>query len=204
MSASSDNPAVADKHVVDVQKRRFLLGATTVVGAAGAAALGVQFLGSMAPSARALAAGAPVEADYSKIEPGAQLTVEWRGKPVWIVNRTDEMLATLGGNDDRLKDPDCRNDVQPEYAKNVYRSREDNKNFIVLVGICTHLGCSPAYVPEMATALKSGWECACHGSSFDISGRVTSSSPAGTNLVVPPYTYVSDAIILIGADEVAA
>lgn len=204
MSAGSDNPTAADDQGVDVQRRRFLIGSTTVVGAAGATALGVQFLGSMAPSARALAAGAPVEADISKIEAGAQLTVEWRGKPVFVVNRTDEMLATLGANDDRLKDPDCKKDVQPEYAQNQFRSREENKNLLILVGICTHLGCSPAFVPEMATSLKSGWECACHGSSFDIAGRVTSSSPAGTNLVVPPYAFISDALILIGADEVAA
>lgn len=204
MSASSDNPTVADENGVDEQRRRFLLGSTAVVGAAGAAALGVQFLGSMAPSARALAAGAPVEHDISKIEAGAQLTVEWRGKPVFIVNRTDEMLATLGANDDRLKDPECKNAVQPDYARNKFRAREENKNLLVLVGICTHLGCSPAYVPEMATSLKSGWECACHGSSFDIAGRVTSSSPAGTNLVVPPYAFISDGLLLVGADEVAA
>jgi len=148
--------------------------------------------GSMAPSARALAAGAPVEADISKIEAGAQLTVEWRGKPVFLVNRTDEMLATLGANDNQLKDPQCKKAVQPDYARNQYRAREQNKNLLVLVGICTHLGCSPAFVPKMDTALKSGWNCACHGSNFDIAGRVTSSSPAGTNLVVPPYAYDLD------------
>jgi len=180
MSAGSDNPTAADQDGVDVPRRRFLLGATTVVGAAGAAALGVQFLSSMAPSARALAAGAPVEADISKLEVGAQLNVEWRGKPVFIVDRTDEMMATLGQNDDRLKDPECKNAVQPDYARNQYRAREERKNLLVLVGICTHL------------------------SSFDIAGRVTSSSPAGTNLVVPPYALVSDGLVLIGSDEVAA
>lgn len=204
MSASTDNPAASEENVVDVQKRRFLTVATSVVGAAGAAALGVQFFGSMAPSQRALAAGAPVEADISKIEAGAQLTVEWRGKPVWVVNRTDEMLATLGENDDQLKDPNCAKPVQPDYAQNVHRSREEHKNYIVLVGICTHLGCSPAYVPEMTTALKSGWECACHGSAFDIAGRVTSISPAGTNLIVPPHQYLNDSTILIGDDGATA
>ncbi len=209
MSASLDNPSTPDEIVVDVQKRRFLTVATTVVGAAGAAALGVQFFGSMSPSARALAAGAPVEADISKIEAGAQLTVEWRGKPVWIVNRTDAMLATLGANDNLLKDPDCTNtSVQPDYAKNEYRSIEKHKNFIVLVGICTHLGCSPAYVPDMSAGmnpvLKSGWECACHGSAFDIAGRVTSTSPAATNLIVPPYQYLNDTTVLIGDDGASA
>lgn len=209
MSASVDNPSTPDEIVVDVQRRRFLTTATTVVGAAGAAALGVQFLGSMSPSARALAAGAPVEADISLIEAGAQLTVEWRGKPVWIVNRTDEMLATLGANDGLLKDPNCERAVQPDYARNEFRSREQRKNFIVLVGICTHLGCSPAYVPDMTAgmnpALKSGWECACHGSAFDIAGRVTSTSPAATNLEVPPYQYLSDGkTVLIGEDSGAS
>ncbi len=208
MSASLDNPSTPDEIVVDVQRRRFLTTATTVVGAAGAAALGVQFLGSMSPSARALAAGAPVEADISVIESGAQLTVEWRGKPVWIVNRTDEMLSTLGENDGLLKDPNCENDVQPAYARNEYRSIEAHKNYIVLVGICTHLGCSPAYVPDMSAginpALKSGWECACHGSAFDIAGRVSSTSPAATNLIVPPYQYLNDTTVLIGDDGASA
>lgn len=205
MSASLDDTSTPDEIVVDVQKRRFLTTATSVVGAAGAAALGVQLFGSMSPSARALAAGAPVEADISKIEAGAQLTVEWRGKPVWIVNRTDEMLATLPEHDSLLKDPDCTAAVQPEYARNEYRARETQKNYIVLVGICTHLGCSPAFVPEMTAAsispdLKSGWECACHGSAFDIAGRVTSTSPAASNLVVPPYQYLTESTLLIGDD----
>nr|CAA6808229.1 MAG: Ubiquinol-cytochrome C reductase iron-sulfur subunit (EC [uncultured Thiotrichaceae bacterium] len=194
---------------VDKNRRRFLVAATSVVGAAGVAAIATPFLSSMSPSARALAAGAPVEFDVSKAEPGQQLRVMWRGKPVWVVNRTDEMLADLPGMDSRLKDPDSDMlDQQPEYAKNPHRSRDPK--YLVLVGICTHLGCSPTYRPEVAPAdlgadWKGGWYCACHGSRFDLAGRVFKNVPAGSNLEVPPYYFMEDQkTILIGEDGGAA
>ncbi|MCB1619662.1 MAG: ubiquinol-cytochrome c reductase iron-sulfur subunit [Thiothrix sp.] len=192
---------------VDVKRRRFLVASTSVVGAAGAAALVTPFLYSMSPSARALAAGAPVEVDISKLEPGMLQLVMWRGKPVWVVNRTEEMLAALPGLDNRLKDPKSEMPQQPEYAKNEYRSRE--AKYLVLVGICTHLGCSPTYRPEVAPAdlgadWKGGWYCACHGSRFDLAGRVFKNVPAGANLEVPPYYFEDEHTILIGENGGAA
>lgn len=189
---------------VNKNRRRFLIAATSVVGAGGVAAIATPFLSSMSPSARALAAGAPVEFNVSKAEPGQQLRVMWRGKPVWVVNRTDQMLADLPELDSRLKDPDSNIiSQQPEYAKNPHRSR--NPQYLVLVGICTHLGCSPTYRPEVAPAdlgedWKGGWYCACHGSRFDLAGRVYKNVPAGSNLEVPPYYFMDDQTILIGED----
>ncbi len=193
---------------VDTSRRRFLIGATSVVGAAGVGAIAVPFLSSWNPSARALAAGAPVEVNVSKIEDGQKITEIWRGKPVWIVKRTEEMVKNLPSNDPKLKDPNS--DVesqQPEYAKNGNRSRKPE--YLVLVGICTHLGCSPTYRPELAPAdlgsdWKGGWYCPCHGSRFDLAGRVLKGSPAGTNLVVPPYYFKTDNVILVGEDGEAA
>ncbi|MEZ5479014.1 MAG: ubiquinol-cytochrome c reductase iron-sulfur subunit [Thiolinea sp.] len=193
---------------VDKNRRRFLVAATSVVGAGGVAAMATPFLTSMSPSARALAAGAPVEYDVSKVEPGQLVRVMWRGKPVWVVNRTEQMLADLPGLDNRLKDPNSDNLAQqPEYAKNGYRSRKPE--YLVLVGICTHLGCSPTYRPEVAPAdlgadWKGGWYCACHGSRFDLAGRVFKNVPAGANLQVPPYYYIDDKTILVGEDGGAA
>lgn len=193
---------------VDKNRRRFLIAATSVVGAGGVAAIATPFLSSMSPSARALAAGAPVEFDVSKAEPGQQLRVIWRGKPVWIVNRTEQMLADLPSLDSQLKDPASEMPTQqPEYAQNGYRSRKPE--YLVLVGICTHLGCSPTYRPEVAPAdlgadWKGGWYCACHGSRFDLAGRVYKNVPAGSNLEVPPYYFMDDATILIGEDGGAA
>lgn len=193
---------------VDKNRRRFLVAATSVVGAGGVAAIATPFLSSMSPSARALAAGAPVEFNVSKAEPGQQLKTVWQGKPVWVVNRTEQMLADLPGLDSRLKDPNS--DIvsqQPEYAKNPHRSR--NPQFLVLVGICTHLGCSPTYRPEVAPAdlgadWKGGWYCACHGSRFDMAGRVFKNVPAGSNLLVPPYYFMDDVTLLIGENGGAA
>lgn len=185
-------------------RRRFLIAATSVVGAAGAAAIAVPFLSSWSPSARALAAGAPVEMDISKVAPGQQVRVIWRGKPVWVVNRTDEMLANLSVNSPNLRDPDSAvAEQQPAYAQNPHRSR--NPKYLVLVGICTHLGCSPTYRPEVApedlgSDWKGGWYCPCHGSRFDLAGRVYKNVPAATNLVVPPYFFKDDNTILIGED----
>ena len=192
---------------VDSGRRRLLTIATTGVGLAGAAGMAVPFAGSLLPSERAKAAGAPVEVDISKLEPGQQLTVEWRGKPVWIIRRTQEALGLLGGMTDRLVDPDSEGGQQPDYAQNPYRSiRED---ILVLVGICTHLGCSPRYHPEIGGVSfdddwKGGFLCACHGSKFDLAGRVFVGVPAPTNLEVPRHHYLDDSRILIGEDEAAA
>ena len=192
---------------VDPGRRRFLTAATSVVGAVGTAFAVVPFLSSLQPSARAQAAGAPVEADISKLEPGAMIVVEWRGQPVWIVRRTEENLAALSGLTDILADPGSERDQQPEYAKNEYRSIK--AEYAVLIGICTHLGCSPTFRPEMAPAdlgsdWKGGFFCPCHGSKFDLAGRVYAGVPAPTNLVVPPYHFLSDTRILVGEDKGAA
>jgi len=189
---------------VDTGRRRILIAATSVVGAAGVAAVAAPFLSSWNPSARALAAGAPVEVSVSKVEPGQLIRVIWRGKPVWLVNRTPEMLAALPSLDGNLKDPNSDNvKQQPEYAKNGARTRQGKEQYLVLVGICTHLGCSPTYRPELAPAdlgadWKGGWYCPCHGSRFDLAGRVFKNVPAGANLEVPPYYFKSDDTILIG------
>lgn len=193
---------------VDIGRRRFLTGATTVVGAVGAGFAAVPFVVSFQPSERAKAIGAPVEQDISKLEPGGKLTVKWRGKPVWIVRRTDEQLASLEKVEDKLRDPGSEvQSQQPSYAQNDYRSIKPE--YLVLVGICTHLGCSPTYRPEVAPDdLGSEWQggffCPCHGSRFDMAGRVYSGVPAPTNLVVPPYRYMSDAIVKIGVDPETA
>jgi ubiquinol-cytochrome c reductase iron-sulfur subunit len=192
---------------VDNSRRRFLTAATTVVGGVGAAVTLVPFLVSLKPSARAVAAGAPVEVDISKMEPGQRLTVEWRGKPVWIVRRTDDMLAGLEQVEDKLRDPESEKDQQPEYARNATRAIKPE--YLVVIGICTHLGCSPTFRPEVAPAdlggdWKGGFFCPCHGSRFDLAGRVYAGVPAPTNLVIPPYSYVSDSRVLIGVDQGAA
>jgi len=192
---------------VDTGRRRFLTAATAVVGGVGAAYVAWPFVASMLPSAKARAAGAPVEVDISKMEPGQLAITEWRGKPIWIVYRTEEALAALPTLDDRLSDPSSEVQHQPEYAKNPTRSIKPAVG--VLVGICTHLGCSPTYRPDVAPEdlgpeWKGGFFCPCHGSRFDLAGRVFQGSPAPTNLVVPPYKYLSDTRILIGEDQGAA
>lgn len=192
---------------VDRSKRRFLIAATTAVGGVAAIATAVPFVASMLPSQRAKAAGAPVEVDISKIEPGMLLTAEWRGKPVWIVNRTKEMLDLLGKHDDKLRDPNSEEPQQPEYCKNATRSRKPE--YLVAVGICTHLGCSPTYRKEIGAAdLGADWPggffCPCHGSRFDLAARVFKDVPAPLNLVIPPYTYLSDSRLLIGEDSKGA
>lgn len=185
-------------------RRSLLVKASSVVGAAGVAAVAAPFLASWSPSARALAAGAPVEINISNVQPGQLIRVIWRGKPVWIVNRTDEMLATLPKNNPNLRDP--ASEVikqQPAYAQNAHRSR--NPKYLVLVGICTHLGCSPSYRPEVSPEdlgadWNGGWYCPCHGSRFDLAGRVYKNVPAATNLVVPPHYFKDAATLLIGED----
>jgi len=188
---------------VDRDKRRFLTLLTTGVGAIGVGFAATPFVLSMTPSARARAAGAPVEVDISKLEPGQMMTVEWRGKPVWIVRRTKEMLDTLSALTDQLADPESKNaDQQPDYAINPGRSRKPE--LLVLVGICTHLGCSPSQKFQVGPASgmgddwTGGFFCPCHGSKFDLAGRVFKGVPAPTNLVVPPYVYLSDTRVLIG------
>ena len=189
---------------VDTSRRRFLTVAASVVGGIGAVYAAVPFLASMQPSERAQAAGAPVEVDISKLEPGQRINVEWRGKPVWVVKRTPEMLASLSTLTPQLADPASEAPQQPDYAKNEGRSIEPE--VVVLVGICTHLGCSPTYRPEVAPEdlgpeWKGGFFCPCHGSKFDLAGRVFSGLPAPTNLIVPPHRYVGESVILIGDDE---
>jgi ubiquinol-cytochrome c reductase iron-sulfur subunit len=174
----------------DLSKRRFLIGMTSAVGAAGAVGIAVPFVKSMLPSARAQAAGAPVEVDISKLQPGELLIVEWRKKPVWIVKRTDKNLADLATLEGRLTDVNSDGSKQPGYAKNEHRSREDNKNILVMVGICTHLGCSPKHFPDLAPkGFEEGWVggfyCPCHGSTCDLAGRVYKGAPAPSNLEIP-------------------
>jgi ubiquinol-cytochrome c reductase iron-sulfur subunit len=167
----------------------------------------VPFISSMQPSAKARAAGAPVRADISKLEPGQMIRVKWRGKPVWIVDRTQEMLDTLPTLDSQLRDPASLQSEQPDYARNELRSIKPK--YLVLIGICTHLGCSPTYRPDIAPAdlgkeWKGGFFCPCHGSRFDLAGRVYSGVPAPTNLPVPPHRYLSETEILIGDEGGAA
>ena len=184
-------------------KRRFLVRLTAAIGAAGALCASVPFLGYLFPSARAKAAGAPVEVDISGLAPGGRTTVNWRGKPVWVVRRPAEKLARLAELTDKLRDPHSATDQQPTYAENPHRSIKPE--VLVVVGICTHLGCSPLYRPETApTDLGPDWIggffCPCHGSRFDLAGRVYKGVPAPTNLVVPPHRYLSDSRILVGED----
>ncbi len=189
---------------VDTSKRQFLTTALTVVGAVGTGYLAVPFLSQMQPSAKAMAAGAPVEVDISKMEEGQLLRVAWRGKPVWILNRTAEALKTLTGLESQLADPASNESVQPNSSKNAVRSIKPE--IFIAVGLCTHLGCSPTFRPEIAPHdlgedWKGGFFCPCHGSKFDLAGRVYSGVPAPTNLDVPPYRYVTDTHIIIGEDS---
>jgi ubiquinol-cytochrome c reductase iron-sulfur subunit len=193
---------------VDRSKRRFLTALTTGVGAIGTGFVAIPFVASMQPSARAKAAGAPVEVDISKVEPGQLLTVEWRGKPVWLLRRTPAMLATLKPLTGEVADPSSKAPQQPAYAANEGRSIKPE--LLVVVGICTHLGCSPAQKLDAGAASglgdswKGGFFCPCHGSKFDLAGRVYKNVPAPTNLEVPPHMYLSDTKILIGEDKKGA
>ena len=188
-------------------RRRFLTAAATVVGAVGTGFVLVPFISSMQPSAKARAAGAPVRADISKLESGQMIRVKWRGKPVWLVKRTEAMLEALPKLDSILRDPESLQSEQPPYAQNEFRSIKPE--VLVTVGICTHLGCSPTYRPDVgAPDLGADWEggffCPCHGSKFDLAGRVYKSVPAPLNLVIPPHRYLSETELVIGEDgEVA-
>ena len=193
---------------MDASKRTWLI-ASTCAGVVGAGAVAVPFVSSFQPSERAKAAGAPVEVDISALKPGEKMTVEWRGKPVWIVRRTPEMLAGLKKTDSEVADPKSERKAYPipKYADNEWRSIKPE--FLVLVGICTHLGCSPTdrLVPGPQASLPDDWQggflCPCHGSTFDLAGRVFKNKPAPDNLEVPPYMYLSDTRLLIGEDKKA-
>lgn len=184
---------------IDEERRRFLLTTTCVLGGVGALCALTPFVSSWLPSAKAQALGSPLQVDLSKMEPGEHATVEWRGKPVWIIRRTQEMLQGLKSNEALLRDPSSLVDQQPEYAQNLYRSI--NPEYLILIGICTHLGCAPKYKPnpgELGTDWPGGFYCPCHGSAFDLSGRVFKGVPAPINLEVPPYHFINEHTIVIG------
>ena len=193
---------------VNSGRRKFLTAATSAVGAAGAVGIAVPFLGSWSPSEKAKAAGAPVKADIGKLEPGQMVVVEWRGKPVYVLHRTPEQLEGLPSLDSQLKDPASEISLQPTYITGEPRSLRPE--ILVIVGLCTHLGCAPKFRPEVGAADLGGDEwiggffCPCHGSKFDLAGRVYSGVPASTNLEVPPYSYESDNVLVIGVDAEAA
>jgi ubiquinol-cytochrome c reductase iron-sulfur subunit len=194
---------VAENESTGFTRRHFLTVATLVTGGAGAIATAVPFVSSFKPSARAQALGAPVEVDVSKLESGALLKVEWRGRPIYILHRTEEMLGSLAKDEALLRDPSSEESVQPSYATNEHRSIRPA--FLVLEGVCTHLGCAPMPRFEVGPAdlgadWPGGFYCPCHGSRFDLAGRVFAGVPAPTNLAVPPYRYVNDNTILIGSD----
>ncbi len=193
---------------VDEKRRRILLVATSAAGAAVAGGVAAPLLVSWFPSAKALAAGAPVEADISKLEPGQQITIEWRGKPVWILKRTPEMLEKLKGHDGVLADPESKSATQPAYVKGAERSIKPE--VFVAEGVCTHLGCSPTLKKEIGAASDmgadwpGGYYCPCHNSRFDLSARVFKGSPAPINLAIPPHRYASDSLLVIGEDTKGA
>ncbi len=193
---------------VNQGRRRFLTGATCVVGAAGAVGAAVPFVGSWFPSAKARAAGAPVQINIGKIEPGQMIVEEWRGQPVYIVRRSAEALASLGNLTDKLRDPQSEKSTQPTYVDSETRSIK--AEYLIMVGLCTHLGCAPKYRPEVGAADLGGAEwlggffCPCHGSKFDLAGRVYKGVPAPLNLSVPPHSYESENVVVIGIDQEAA
>jgi ubiquinol-cytochrome c reductase iron-sulfur subunit len=199
----ADNAAVADTGA-DLSRRKFLTNATIATGVVGAAFVAVPFVESWTPSERARALGAPTELDISKIDPGQMTIVTWRRQPIYVVRRTPEMVQHIQGHDGELKDPNSDDSKQPEYAKNAVRSRK--AEYLVLIGTCTHLGCLPkqrfeAASPEMGPSWPGGFFCPCHGSRFDLAGRVLKGSPASVNLVVPPYEYPNEKTLRVGADE---
>ena len=197
--------------VVNESRRKFLLGATTVVGGAGVVGAAVPFVASWQPSAKAKAAGAPVKVNISKLEPGARMVVEWRGKPVYIVRRTEESLAAINALDTNiLRDADSVEAKQPAYVDGSARTLSGKEEYLILVGLCTHLGCAPLYRPDVGAAdlggdaWLGGFFCPCHGSKFDLSGRVFAGVPAPKNLEIPPHSYESDSVVVIGIDTEVA
>jgi ubiquinol-cytochrome c reductase iron-sulfur subunit len=190
---------------VDRGRRRFLTTAATVVGGAGVVATAVPFISTLTPSARARAIGAPVEIEIGGIKPGELQRFKWQGKPVWILHRKGDQLGTLPELDGEVRDPGSEEPQQPDYARNEHRSIKPE--YLILVGLCTHLGCSPTYVPreEAATYGLSDWKggffCPCHGSRFDLAGRVYKDVPAPRNLLVPPHQYVGEHRVVVGVDD---
>lgn len=187
-------------------RRRFLTTMATVIGGAGAVATAVPFISTMMPSAKTKAVGAPVEADISGLGLGELKVLKWQGKPVWVLRRTPEMLAEIKASEENVKDPNSEHSIQPDYATNSLRALKDE--FLVVVGICTHLGCSPKHVSKGANnapseAWQGGFVCPCHNSFFDLAGRVYKGMPAQLNLTVPPYYFISSSIIVIGEDNIS-
>jgi len=193
---------------VNTGRRRFLTAATSAVGVAGVVGVAVPFVGSWNPSAKAKAAGAPVKFDFSRLEPGQMVVVEWCGKPVYVMRRTSQQVDDLAKLDGQLKDPESTISDQPAYVQG--RGRSIKPELLVMVGLCTHLGCAPKFHPEVGATnfADDGWLggffCPCHGSTFDLAGRVYSGVPASANLIIPPYSYESDTVIVIGVDEETA
>ena len=197
------------KEGADIARRKFLIGANLVVGSVGVAGLSVPFVGSWNPSARALAAGAPIKVDVSKLGPGEILgpIPAWRDKPIFVIKRSEEMLEKLNGQNDRLADPESKRMQQPNYAKN--ETRSIRRDVIVLVGLCTHLSCSPKFRPAVQPESfdpdwVGGFYCPCHGSKFDLAGRVYAGVPAPSNMEVPPHYFESDSVVVIGEDKDSA
>jgi ubiquinol-cytochrome c reductase iron-sulfur subunit len=200
----ADHAVVADDEV-DLSRRKFLTGATIATGAIGAAFTAVPFIESWSPSESARAQGVPVELDVSKIDPGQMAVTVWRKTPIYVVRRTPEMVTQVSGHDAELKDPKSEDSDQPAYAKNTLRSR--TADYLVLIGVCTHLGCLPKQrfaAGELYPSWPGGFFCPCHGSRFDLAGRVFNGSPASTNLRVPPYSYPNPRTLLVGEDEKGA
>lgn len=191
---------MSESDAVNAGRRTFLVGTTCAVAAVGAVGAAVPFVQSWQPSDRALNAGAPVTQDISKLEVGARLIVEWRGRPVWIVSRSQKTIDGLKALRPQLADPDSENSEQPAYANNPWRSIKPE--VLVMIGICTHLGCSPTYLPTPSEMLKDGgYFCPCHGSKYDPAGRVYKNVPAPKNMAVPPHSYLSDSLIIVGSEE---
>jgi ubiquinol-cytochrome c reductase iron-sulfur subunit len=184
-------------------RRRFLTATTSVIGGVGVAGMAVPFIGSWNPSAKAKAAGAPVEINIGKIEPGQLIRAEWRGKPVYVVRRTDKILNEMNKVSDQLRDPESVEPQQPSYATNTYRSIKPE--YMVALGVCTHLGCAPSYYKgnfeEQVEGVSDGFFCPCHGSKFDMAGRVFQGVPAPLNLVVPPHSFLTDDTVIIGVEQ---
>jgi len=201
----ADHAGVAGGDEVDLSRRKFLTRATIATGAVGTVFAAIPFVESWAPSERARAAGVPTELDLSKLEAGQMTTTVWRRSPIYVVRRTPDMVARIAGHDADLKDPNSDQSDQPAYAKNPLRSR--NPEFLVLIGTCTHLGCLPKQrfaAGELYPSWPGGFFCPCHGSRFDLAGRVFDGSPASLNLRVPPYSYPKEHLLLVGADEKGA
>lgn len=190
---------------VDEQRRCFLRRATATVGTLGLAAASIPFISYWLPSTDIEALGAPIEVDLTELKPAQQLTVVWRGKPIWVIRRTKSMLATLSQLNSELRDPNSEEDQQPPYAKNIYRSIKPE--FFVAIGICTHLGCIPTYRPDVGSVSPSwlgGFYCPCHGSKYDLAGRVFKGVPAPLNLQIPSYGYLNENRIVVGVDQAPA